>query len=379
MYITILLLLVIFISYSLLIGTYEKWWNRLPLFTKGREAPFTKVTVIVPARNEEMSIAACIRSILTQSYPRQLLELIIVDDHSEDRTAAIVAAFEKEGVRLLRLADYVSPGDRIVSYKKKAIEAAVSEAKGDLVVTTDADCTAGPEWISTIVDFYQTHHHKLIAAPVRIAGNRSPFASFQSLDFAVLQGITAAAVSGGLHNMCNGANLAYEKAAFAAVNGFEGVDHIASGDDMLLMEKIAVKFPGKIGYLNSTAAMVSSLPVQTLTCFFQQRIRWASKARAYKSSGIKLALVVVLLVNLSVVALMAAGTVSPLWFRVFWVAVFYKMLIEWRFVKQVLQFFSLRRLLPLFVLFQPLHALYTVVAGFAGLFTRYEWKGRRVR
>ncbi len=350
----------------------------MPLFTKGATAPTVKVTVIVPARNEEINIKACLQAILDQTYPRQLLDIIVVDDHSEDRTAAITREFEGDGIRLMALKDHVSPGEKINSYKKKAIEVAISKAEGDLIITTDADCTAGTEWISTIVDFYNTRRDAFIAAPVRIAGSMSPLAAFQSLDFAILQGITAASVSGGLHNMCNGANLAYEKAAFREVNGFEGVDHIASGDDMLLMEKIAAKFPGKVGYLNAAAAIVTSLPAQTIGAFFQQRIRWASKAATYKSLRIKLVLLLVFLVNLSFAALMVAGFFSLLWFRLFWVVAFYKILIEWRFVKQVLQFYSLGPLLFMFVLLQPLHALYTVIAGFAGLFTRYEWKGRKV-
>lgn len=374
----IILLLVIFIGYFFLINTYEKLWNRIPLFTKGVTAPVVKVTVIVPARNEEIHIEACLRSILDQTYPRRLLDIIVVDDHSEDRTAAITREFEAEGVRLIALKDHVPPGEKINSYKKKAIEVAISKAEGDLIITTDADCTAGPEWISTIVDFYNERKNVFIAAPVRIAGSMSPLAAFQSLDFAILQGITAAAVSGGLHHMCNGANLAYEKAAFRAVNGFEGVDHIASGDDMLLMEKIAAKFPGKIGYLNVPPAIVTSLPAPTVRDFFQQRVRWASKAVTYRSPRMKLVLLLVLLVNLSFVALLVAGFFSLLWFRLFWVVVFYKILIEWRFVRQVLAFYSLQHLLFLFVVLQPFHALYTVIAGFAGLFTRYEWKGRKV-
>lgn len=378
MYISILLLLILFIAYFFLIRTYEKLWDKIPFFSGAEPTTNIRITVIIPARNEEQNIEACLRSVLRQNYSKELLEIIVVDDHSEDKTADLVKQFEKEGVRLISLKEHIIQGTKIGSYKKKAIEVAIAQAKGAIIVTTDADCTAGKNWIGTIVGFYEKKQSALIVAPVRLEGGRSLLAVFQSLDFVILQGITAASVYGKLHNMCNGANLAYEKAAFNAVNGFEGIDHLASGDDMLLMEKIASKFPDRIDYLNAPEAIVTSKPAKTIKEFFNQRIRWASKTTSYKSMRIKLVLLLVLLVNLSFITLLVASAFSMLWFRFFWVVLFYKVLIEWRFVKSVLRFYSLQRLLPLFPLLQLLHALYTVFAGFAGLFTRYEWKGRKV-
>lgn len=378
MYITILFLLILFVAYFLLIRTYEKLWSKIPLFSTPSTTEDIRVTVIVPARNEEQYIDACLTAILHQNYRRSMLEVIVVDDHSEDNTAATVRKYEKEGIRLITLKDHIAPGELINSYKKKAIETAIAHAGGDIIVTTDADCTAGPEWIKTIVSFYTTRRDAFIVAPVRITSGGSLLGVFQSLDFAILQGITAASVYGGLHNMCNGANLAYEKSSFNAVGGFEGINHIASGDDMLLMEKMATTFPGKTGYLNAKTAIVTSAPVQTLSAFFHQRVRWASKATSYKSGKMKGVLLLVLLVNVSFVTMLVASFFSMLWFRLFLVLAFYKILIEWKFVKSILHFYSLRPLLIIFPLLQPFHAIYTVVAGLAGLFTRYQWKGRKV-
>ena len=83
-----------------------------------------------------------------------------------------------------------------------------------------------------------------IAAPVKIVPNGSAISVFQTLDFISLQGITAAAAHKNLYPMCNGANLAYTRKAFNDVGGFADIDHIASGDDMLLMKKIQFDFPG---------------------------------------------------------------------------------------------------------------------------------------
>lgn len=109
---------------------------------------------------------------------------------------------------------------------------------------------------------------------------------FQYIDFVSLQGITAASVSAGFHAMCNGANLAYRKDVFYRVNGFKGIDNIASGDDMLLMNKIKHEFPNAIGFLFSKDAIVSTSPMPDWKAFFNQRIRWASKADKYKDKTV---------------------------------------------------------------------------------------------
>ena len=68
--------------------------------------------------------------------------------------------------------------------------------------------------------------------------------------------------------MCNGANLAYEKKAFYEVNGFTGIDNIASGDDMLLMHKIYKQYPERVLFLKSTDAIVQTKPMETLSRIF---------------------------------------------------------------------------------------------------------------
>ena len=217
--------------------------------------------------------------------------------------------------------------------------------------------------------------------------------TFQSLDFLVLQGITAAAVQKRMHNMCNGANLAYERKAFVEVNGFSGVDHIASGDDMLLMQKISQRFPGKIFYLLSKGAIVTTKATNAWKEFFSQRIRWASKATNYNDIKILSALFAVYFFNCSIVALFIAGRtfgevtelpfIAGFWMHNLWWGLagvlMLKILIEFLFIYPVAKFYNKQKLLSLFPLFQPLHIIYTVIAGWLGMFGSFEWKGRRVK
>jgi cellulose synthase/poly-beta-1,6-N-acetylglucosamine synthase-like glycosyltransferase len=268
---------------------------------------------------------------------------------------------------------------QINSYKKKAIEAGIAAASGKLIITTDADCIPPPKWLETIVSFYEGKNSSLIAAPVMLENNSSVIQLFQALDFLVLQGITAASVHRRLHSMCNGANLCYEKAAFEEVNGFQGIDNIASGDDMLLMHKIWKRFPGKADYVKSRDAIVITQPMKTWKDFLNQRIRWASKARFYNERRIFLVLLVVYLFNLSFLTLL----VLAFWLPVLWiyllVLLLAKTIVELPFVYSAAKFFGQQALLKYFLLFQPLHIAYTIIAGWIGQFGTYEWKGRKVR
>lgn len=202
---------------------------------------------------------------------------------------------------------------------------------------------------------------------------------FQSLDFAILQGITAASVHSGFHDMASGANLCYLRQAFQQVDGFAGIDDIATGDDMLLMQKFSERFPGQIHYAFTPEAIVDTTPEPDWGSFLRQRIRWASKARRYRDKRIFRILMLVYLLNLLLLVMMATAFLSPIHLVICLLALLLKTLTEWSFVRDILRFFSLQQLMPLFPLAQPLHVLYTVVSGTFGQLGPVEWKGRKVK
>ena len=150
----------------------------------------------------------------------------MVNDHSTDNTEAVVRSFSQDHIKIINLAEHLD-GKSLNSYKKKAIEIAIGTASGDLIVTTDADCTAPPDWIKCLAAFHHRYKAAFIAAPVKIKDKPYLLSVFQSLDFITLQGITGASVHKKFHSMCNGANLAYEKKAFYEAGGFKGIDNIA--------------------------------------------------------------------------------------------------------------------------------------------------------
>lgn len=370
--------LFLLIGYVLLLGWYKNAWLKLRHFKPKPVSGHTKVTIIIPARNEENNIGRCLESIVQQTYPASLMEVIVADDFSTDGTAQIVRNIALPRIRLLELKSHVNEHETN-SFKKKGIELAIQHSSGELIITTDADCTAPPEWIETIVSFYEQTHAAFIASPVNIS-NRSRFVEiFQSVDFMTLQGITGAAVSRKIHQMCNGANLAYTREAFNHVNGFSGIDDIASGDDLLLMHKIFTAFPDGVYYLKSKQAIVSTLPMTSWRAFFSQRIRWASKTTRYKDRKMFWTLFGVYFLNVACLFLIILCFIIKGYFA--WIAVFLlvKIVAELNFLFPVAKFFKKKKLLWWFPVLQPFHILYTVIAGWLGTFGTYKWKGREVK
>jgi cellulose synthase/poly-beta-1,6-N-acetylglucosamine synthase-like glycosyltransferase len=364
------------VAYAVLINYYHSWWNRLSAFNPPNELPSTLISVVIAARNEEANIPALLKALYQQAYPYNLFEVIIINDHSTDHTWQLLqkASADHPGLQLQTIQQ-----DAEVTGKKKAIAKGVSVAKGTLIVTTDADCSFSEWWLRTMAAFYEAKQAKFIAAPVKITGKRSLLGIFQSLDFLTLQGITAASVHQRFHSMCNGANLAYEKKAFEEVNGFEGIDHLPTGDDMLLMHKIYKRYPEQVFYLKAKGAIVSTSPATSWKAFFHQRIRWASKADSYDDKRIFWVLLLVYVVNVCFLVSAVAACFMNIWLFFLLLLLLAKVLIEFPFVNSAAIFFEQRSLMPYFPFLQPLHILYTIIAGWLGKFGKYEWKGRTIK
>jgi cellulose synthase/poly-beta-1,6-N-acetylglucosamine synthase-like glycosyltransferase len=375
-------------SYAWLILYYRKAWREIPDYEIEREImendlPF--ISIIITARNEERNIGACIQSILNQTYSKNKFEIVVTDDHSTDDTVSIVESFQNENIMLLHLSDFLE-NQELNSYKKKSIDTALKFAKGELIVTTDADCVAPKKWLETLADFYKQKSPVFVALPVNFSDPlptdsflKKLFKIFQSLDFMTLQGITGASVFKKIHSMCNGANLAYEKNVFFEVGGFEGIDDLASGDDMLLMHKIQKRYPHEIMFLKSKDVVVITQAAETFKEFMNQRIRWASKADRYTDRKITAVLLLVYMLNVWLLILGMYSFFNVNAFYLFLVFVLVKTLVELFFLFPVAKFFNKQKQLWWFLPAQPFHIIYTIMAGWLGKFGSYQWKGRRVK
>jgi cellulose synthase/poly-beta-1,6-N-acetylglucosamine synthase-like glycosyltransferase len=361
--------------YLLLVIYLIRGWGKIKVTTP-RAVPFqTKVTVLIAARNEEERISLTIEDVLAQNYPKHLLEIIIVDDHSTDNTAAIISSYANRGVTLLKL----NEAEPLNSYKKKAISEAIKLSTGELMVATDADCRMGPNWLSSIVGYYETQNLVMISSPVTYFEERSLFELMQTLEFGYLIGIGAAFIGNGRASTCNGANFAYRKDVFYEVGGFKGIDELASGDDELLLQKVAERYPGKIGFLKQTEAVVYTHAKHTLREFMQQRRRWASKSTKYKDKKVVAFGICIWLFNISLLLNAGLGFYNFYFFKLFLVQILLKYLFDVVYLLPITSLFTRSYLVSLLVLLIPLHIVYFVIIGLMGNNHKYLWKGRVVK
>lgn len=362
--------------YGYVVLTLFKGWKQLPDYKISKTHHFkTSVSVLIAARNEERNIARTIDCILNQDFPKELMEVIIVNDHSTDRTAEIIASYAGQGVKLLRMDER----EKLNSYKKKAISEAIANAKGELMVATDADCVMGPNWLKAIVGLYEEKKYKLISSPVVYHEEKSYFEKLQTLEFLYLIGLGAASIGLRKPSTCNGANLAYQREVFYELGGFNGIDDLASGDDELFLHKVAQKYPAGIGFCKSRDAVVYTEAKENLKEFIRQRKRWASKSTKYKNKKIVLLGILIWTFNLVVLLSAILGAFFPGMIFCFLGAMLIKIAVELLFLMPITAFASRSTLLINLPVLSFMHIFYIIYIGIAGNTGKYYWKGRKVK
>lgn len=368
------------LAYFMVVRWFLYHWRQTPVWHAPTGfQPSTHVSILIPARNEAPNIRACIDSILQQAYPSQLLEIIVIDDHSEDETAQLVQAYQNPRVRLLKLVDHLDY--ETSAYKKAAIALGASVATGELLITTDADCIAPTRWMLHLSSLYEQKQPKCIAGPVAFYQEKNGLERFQSLDFLGMMLITGAGIRSTRMYMGNGAHLAYPRAVFEAVQGFEGVQNWASGDDLFLIHKIAARYPDGIRFLKQAEATILTRAKPDLPSFIQQRIRWGTKNRSYTGWAVTLIAGIVFLACWSILAMAFVipwGGWSSFWFFLFLLGL--KTWVDYQVLAEATAFFRRKDLRPYFGQAQIGHILYIALIGLASLVVkRYEWKGRKVK
>jgi len=331
------------------------------------------VSVIIAARNEEENIGFLLDDLLNQDYPTQKLEIVVVDDCSDDNTKCIVKEFIviDKRVHLTETLFSKSP----YSHKKRAVHEGILSSAGEIIMTTDADCRVPPDWVRNKVKFF-VPGIDLVAGDVIIEGSRV-LGWLEAVELTGIQTMAAGLMNARFPVTCTGANLAYRRAAFERVNGFEGVGHIVSGDDDLLMQKIAHEQPSRVVFISGKKTAAYSRAVDSPGEFFTCRTRWASKISRYPSIG------AVVLLSL----FFAFFTVVPVWLIAALFGVFGFGPLAWGFGMKLagdilLTFYGVTKIrrLELMLIFpfaEVLHIPYIIGVTLKGFYGSFEWRGRR--
>ena len=231
-------------------------------------SPF--VSVIVAGRNEEKNIAGCIESLLKLTYPKDRLEIFIVNDRSTDRTGEIMLSYAKNNPVL----KYIGIDKFIGNLKGKvnALAVAINSAKGEIIFTTDADIEVQPTWVEEMAGNYDD-----LTGVVSSFSNikaKSLFSGIQSFDWLYLLGIAAGGDGLGQPISCVGNNMSYRKSAYDEVGGYEKIKYSITEDFMLLQSickktKWKSKFPVNNNIANET------FPCADIKELYRQKKRWA--------------------------------------------------------------------------------------------------------
>ena len=368
----ITIILIITILYLLLIGSFVYGFDKVPDFKLEDITAKTKFSVIIPFRNEADHLPTLLASIAKLNYPKALFEIILVDDSSEDDSVEKINSSHLENFNISVVKNIRTTN----SPKKDAITTAINTSKYDWIVTTDADCSLPKYWLDAFDNYIQNHTAKLLIAPVTLSGINSFLKRFQVLDVLSLQGVTIGGFGINKPFLCNGANLAYHKDVFNDVKGFEGNSHIASGDDIFLLEKVIKMDKNSVHYVKNKEIIVTTHPELNFKSLKSQRVRWAAKTSNYNNVFSKLTAIVVLFMNALLVSLplLYLAQIVSLKELVYTFAI--KVLIDFLLIFKSARFFDQGQFLPSYFLSCICYPFFSLYETFVSLFTSYKWKGR---
>jgi poly-beta-1,6-N-acetyl-D-glucosamine synthase len=333
-----------------------------------------RVSVVVACRDEAERIPHLVASLRDQSYPCELTEFILVDDHSTDGTAERIESETAGDTRFrhIRLDGTSAAG------KKSAIAAGVVIAAGSIIVTTDADCAHRPGWLGAMTRGF-ADGADLVAGPVVYPRGNRLAARLQALEFLGLVGVGAGLFGVGYPRLCNGANLAYRKECFARAAAFRTDDPVASGDDEFLMHAIVYRLGGDARFEAAPDALVVTAASASIGSFFSQRARWASKGLHYEDARF-IAFLTVLFAYFALLVCAPFAVIGSS-HAVVLCALLYacKAGLDLRVLLRAARLFRSPLRLPDWFLAECLHPPYLVIASLLGTVRNITWKNRPIR
>lgn len=347
-----------------------------PLARQTRTNAQPKISVVVCAHNEEKNLPNCLRHLSQQVYPKERVEFIIVNDRSTDRTQEIIERFQEQDARFRSIVIH----DRLPDFapKKRAIDAAIRQANGEIILLTDADGRPGPHWIATMASYFTPDTHMVLGyAPYTIRPANHFVKKLLALEYLSHAAVAAASTGLKMPLTCVGTNMAYRKQLYLEIGGFGKYKAHLSGDDDLFLTRVREAHKYTIKYATDAEAQVFNNPPQLWSKFLHQRMRYASKGFDYPLK-VTIGLILYYLMNVLLTTLTFFSLISPpfpLALLGIWGS---KILAEFVFMNKAASVLHDRRTLQVFPVAALLHPLYVVIFGAIGPFKRFRWADAHV-
>ena len=332
-------------------------------------------SIVLSARNEEKNIEHCLQQLIKQRFPVENFEVILIDDASEDSTYTIATKIlEQSSISFQLIKETSHQG------KKKNISKAISLAKGSVIITTDADVVFRfDNWLSIISNYFETQSPEMLIMPVDFETESGTLPAFQIIENIALTAITAGYAEINKPFMCNGANLAFTKKAYEKAGGYQSHINISSGEDVFLMEGIKKTHPNGIHYVLSKALIVKTKAQITYQSFFNQRLRWAYKAK-YNSNVLNLSAgFLILMANLVMPALLVAILNKSAIIPYLSIFVLVKFVFDFLLLFLASNYLGRLNYLIWIIPFQCVYWLYALIIGLCSLVVKPYWKDKKIK
>ena len=386
----ILISIIITLAYLFLIGSFVYGFDKVSVFNLEDIPPKTKFSIVIPFRNEAEHLPKLLQSITKLNYPRDLFEVILVDDDSDDNSVGIIENVldtclpadrrSSKKVGITRTDISIIKSERVSGAPKKdAINTGIEHSKNEWIITTDADCILPKYWLDSFDEYIQSTISQCIVAPVGYVCELPFLNRFQVLDMLSLQGAAIGGFGISKPFLCNGANLAYRKDFFKTLNGFEGNTHVAGGDDIFLLEKAVKIAPESVHYLKCEQAIVTTQTQSSWKTLKAQRARWAAKTSAYKNRFSQLTGGIVLLMNLILIALFILTLLDEFNLSSLIYILIIKFAIDFYLIYKSATFFDQKEVLRTFLLGFLLYPFFSTYIAFISMFTTFKWKDRHYK
>ena len=336
-----------------------------------------KISVIIAARNEELKIASLLNCLVNQEYPKEKIEFIIINDHSDDNTSQIVKDFIKKDRRILLIESKNIPDG--IAPKKWALKQGVNKATGEILLFTDADCILGPQWSYKISSTFNNSNVGMVLGPSPLGISDNFWSKVIYIDSIALDSIMFASSIKGIPMTASGRNMAIRKNCFDLINGYDSVNKFISGDDDLIMHLINNKGYKILPCLHQDVIVKSPAPESFLS-FIKQRLRFASKGSSYYKLNFirwdfKFSLILIFITNILVFLCQYNFIVYQ---KLFWlIPWFIKIVIDLFFIKNYSNVLKIKINSYIYFFNSLWHPLYIVIFGSLGSFIKIDWKGRK--